>query len=193
MPKKLCKHIQTCLRLFPAWRIPSRNNQTLTHHMIHQKESINFFSAIHTHTSPPCCVERLLKGLLKYFPFQQFGWMADKKTIESFSYGESCDVWEFDYFCWEFSGPGRVRGEFESAYTIFLASCGRKFTQTLFSFSDSFTGINPENCLTLIRIFYNYFLTDNPLHAVLVTKGQWCVTWARSNCNCRGTLEWSDL
>jgi len=73
-------------------------------------------------------------------------------------------VW---YFCWEFSRLGRVRGEFESAYTIFLASCGQKFTQTLFS--DSFTGINPENCLTLIRIFYNYFLTDNPdLHAVLV-------------------------
>jgi len=85
--------------------------------------------------------------------------------IDSFSYGESCDVWEFDYFCWEFSRLGRVQGEFESAYTIFLASCGRKFTQTLFS--DSFTGINPENCLTLIRIFYNYFLTDNPdLHAV---------------------------
>jgi hypothetical protein len=48
-----------------------------------------------------------------------------------------------------------------------LASCGRKFTQTLFS--DSFTGINPENYLTFIRLFYNYFLTDNPdLHAVMV-------------------------
>ena len=47
----------------------------------------------------------------------------------------------------------------------FLASCGQNFTQTLFS--DSSTGINPENCLTLIRVFYNYFLTDNPdLHAV---------------------------
>ena len=92
-------------------------------------------------------------------------WMAEKKLIDSLSFGVSCDVWEFDYFCWEFSRLGRVQGEFESAYTNSLASCGQKFTQTLFS--GSFIGIYPENCLTLIRVFYNYFLTDNPdLHAV---------------------------
>jgi hypothetical protein len=86
--------------------------------------------------------------------------------IDSFSFGESCDVWEFDYFCWEFSGPGRVWGKFESAYTIFFGIMWPKIYSN--SFSDSFTGINPENCLTLIRVFYNYFLTDNPdLHAVL--------------------------
>ena len=135
--------------------------------MIHhkKKESIIFLSAIH----PNCQNRKYFNSPLSYLSTQYGGlvwvWMAEKKLIDSLSFGVSCDLWEFDYFCWEFSGPGRVRGEFESAYTIFLASCGQKFTQTLFS--DSFTGINPENCLTLIRVFYNYFLTDNPdLHAV---------------------------
>ena len=48
---------------------------------------------------------------------------------------------------------------------FFFTSCDSRFTQTLFS--DSSIEINPENPLTLIRVFYNYFLTDNPdLHAV---------------------------
>ena len=66
------------------------------------------------------------------------------------------------FLCWECSGPRRVWGEFEF---FFVTLCDWRFTQTLFS--DSSTGIKCENSLTLIRVFYNYFLTDNPdLHAV---------------------------
>jgi hypothetical protein len=54
---------------------------------------------------------------------------------------------------------------------FFFASYDSRFTQTLFS--DSFMEINPENPLTLIRVFYNYFLTDNPdLHTVIGKKAQ---------------------
>jgi len=49
---------------------------------------------------------------------------------------------------------------------FFFALCDSRFTQTLFS--DSSIEINSENPLTVIRVFYNYFLTNNPdLHAVL--------------------------
>ena len=46
MPKKLCKQIQTHLRLFLAWRILSRNNQTHTHHMIHHKKKESIISCL---------------------------------------------------------------------------------------------------------------------------------------------------
>jgi hypothetical protein len=53
---------------------------------------------------------------------------------------------------------------------FFFALYDSRFTQTLFL--DSSIEINPENPLTLIRVFYNYFLTDNPdLHAVLGFRG----------------------
>jgi hypothetical protein len=46
-----------------------------------------------------------------------------------------------------------------------FTSCDWKFTQTLFS--DSSTGYTIKILLTLIRVFYDYFRTDNPdLHAV---------------------------
>ena len=45
--------------------------------------------------------------------------------------------------------------------------CDWKLTQTLFL--DSPMRINPKNSLTLIGVFYNYFLTNNAdLHAVLI-------------------------
>jgi hypothetical protein len=162
MPKKLCKQIQTHLRLFLAQRIPSRNNQTLTHHMIHhkKKESIIFLSAIH----PNCQNRKYFNSPLSYLSTQYGGlvwvWMAEKKLIDSLSFGVSCDLWEFDYFCWEFSGPGRVRGEFESAYTIFLASSGRKFTQTLFS--DLFHRNKPWKLLNTYQGFLQLFSDWQP-------------------------------
>ena len=88
MPKKLCKQIQTCLRLFLAWRIPSRNNQTLTHYMIYhkKKESIIFLSAIH----PNCQNRKYFNSPLSYLSTQYGGlvwvWMAEKKLIDSFSF-----------------------------------------------------------------------------------------------------------
>ena len=50
-----------------------------------------------------------------------------------------------------------------------FTSCDWKFTQTLFT--DSSTGIYHKILLTLIRVFYDYFRTDNPdLHAVCMAK-----------------------
>ena len=91
--------------------------------MIHRKkkESIVFLSAIH----PNCQDRKYFNSPLSYLSTQYGGlvwvWMAEKKLIDSLSFGISCDLWEFDYFCWEFSGLGRVWGKFESAYTIFFS------------------------------------------------------------------------
>ena len=45
--KKLCKQIQTHLRLFPAQRIPSRNNQTLLYSFCCVRKSLIIFKLSH--------------------------------------------------------------------------------------------------------------------------------------------------
>jgi hypothetical protein len=141
--------------------------------MIHhkKKESIIFLSAIH----PNCQNRKYSNSLLSYLSTQYMvGWCGvnGRKEIDWFSFFW-CIIWSVRV--WLFllgilQARKSLRQVWICLYNFFLASCGQKFTQTLFS--DSFTGINPENCLTLIRVFYNYFLTDNPdLHAVLGLRG----------------------
>jgi hypothetical protein len=57
---------------------------------------------------------------------------------------------------------------------IFFCGIAPKIFQTIIS--DYSTRVKRENCLTLIRLSYDYFLTEYPdLHAVNIIEGEWHV------------------